>query len=364
MSSREQRVFFEKEVHSVAFSPDSRLLAVGLRHGVIVLYDVVDGEQVGKLSGHTKDVFSLAFLPSSGQLLASGSSDTTVRVWYVETCMQVALLEGHTMPVLCVAFSMDGGLLASVGESIRLWCSVDWSPAMVLADPCPTAVTFSPDNQWLAISSMTVPFFGGGGALKLWRLPDCTPGPEWPANMYCVRFSPNSKLLASGGGDPVLRLWDVGSDMHPRDLVTQHRGIVSLAFSPDGKQMVSCGTDDDRANGHLTDEVIQMYNDPGLCDRSVCVWDVAKGELLHQLTGHTNSVNMVAFAPNGNQVVSASTDKTVRIWTLPKWSDKTHRFFAPSFKSSVFCVICCVWRKSEWPCLPVEMWLEIFSLLQ
>jgi WD40 repeat protein len=64
-----------------------------------------------------------------------------------------------------------------------------------------------------------------------------------------------------------------------------------VAFSPDGKQVVS-----------------------GSEDKTVWLWDAATGTALQTLKGHSYSVNSVAFSPNGKQVVSGSGDKTVRLW--------------------------------------------------
>ena len=67
-----------------------------------------------------------------------------------------------------------------------------------------------------------------------------------------------------------------------------------MAFSPDGKRIVS-----------------------GSWDDTIKVWDTKTGQLLGTLKGHTDGVNGVAFSPNGTRIVSGGDDKTVKIWTLP-----------------------------------------------
>jgi WD40 repeat protein len=67
--------------------------------------------------------------------------------------------------------------------------------------------------------------------------------------------------------------------------------VSSVAFSPDGKQVVS-GSD----------------------DQTVKLWDTATGAALQTLKGHSGSVTSVAFSPDGKQIVSSSSDRTVRLW--------------------------------------------------
>ena len=115
--------------------------------------------------------------------------------------------------------------------------------------------------------------------------------------VYGVAFSPDGRLLASGGRDWTVRLWDPATGEHLRTL-TGHAGTVrGVAFSPDGRLLASgCSN-----------------------DRTVRLWDPATGEHLRTLTGHADGVWGVAFSPHGRLLASGggSDDMTVRLWTLP-----------------------------------------------
>src|SRR5262249_11970587 len=100
---------------------DGKTLASGSQDTTIKLWDVETGKEKSTLHGHINPVYSIAFSPD-GKILASGSHDKTVKLWDVATEREQATLIGHTDAVMSVTFSPDGKFLATLSNGqIRLW---------------------------------------------------------------------------------------------------------------------------------------------------------------------------------------------------------------------------------------------------
>ncbi|KAJ6019336.1 hypothetical protein N7522_001403 [Penicillium canescens] len=150
-------------VWSVAFSPDGRLLASGSSDRTVRLWDTTTGALQQTLEGHSDSVRSVAFSPD-GRLLASGSDDRTVRLWDTATGALQQTLESHSHldSVWSVAFSPDGRLLASGSSdrTVRLWDTTTGALQQTMSiDGMVTDLEFSQDGSSLStnLGSLDIP---------------------------------------------------------------------------------------------------------------------------------------------------------------------------------------------------------------
>jgi WD40 repeat protein len=123
---------------SVSWSPDGRSLVAGGDLGIISWDFKPDDRHhlLGDLGGRGSPAYSVSCSPD-GSILASTSSDSTVRIWNRSTRQVLRTLEGHTASVFCVSWSPDGRLLASKSDdgTIRLWRIDTWDPVAVFNVP-------------------------------------------------------------------------------------------------------------------------------------------------------------------------------------------------------------------------------------
>jgi WD40 repeat protein/serine/threonine protein kinase len=161
-------------------------------------------------------------------------------------------------------------------------------------------------------------------------------GRHW-GEAYSAAFRPDGKVIASGGSDGVIRLWDAET-LREQAVLTGHRGsVLSVTFSPDGQFLLSAGEDRTlwrwdvatgkqlrRFDGHtssvngaaLSADGRHALSGGGDGDNSVRLWDLETGEQLLRCTGHTAGVYSVALSADGLRALSGGNDRTARLWDL------------------------------------------------
>ncbi|MEH2224603.1 NB-ARC domain-containing protein [Nostoc sp.] len=279
-------------IHSVAFSPDGKLLATGDTNNEICLYQVADGKQLLTCKGHTGFIWPVTFSPD-GHILASGSDDQTVKLWDTRTGQCLTTLNEHNGGIWSVAFSPQGIILASTSEdqTIKLWDTNTGQCFKTLQGHSNrvTSVAFSPQGTTLA----------SGSDDKTVRLWDTSAGQclntvqVGNTGSRSVAFSPDGKILAIGCHDKTVRLWDLVTEQFLQILQGHTDCVNSVVFSSDGKTLASSSD-----------------------DQTVKLWDINTGRCCTTLQGHSSRIPSIAFSPEGTKIASGSEDQTVMFWDI------------------------------------------------
>ena len=373
---RKKRLWTNRNISCIAFSPDSRRLAGG-GWSELYLWDI-DTEERTTLTGHLAEVISVTFSPD-GQTLASASADELL-MWDSATGAQTGTITGHTQYIRGFAVSPDGRTIATGNrEQIRLWDTVNRAEKAILYedDWGNDNLAFSPNGSILATNigprirlwevatgthiTRLKTYRGSGVGGSIIRAIAFSPngcffanghiGNEtvwlWSAGLTrnqiltghtkqvsALAFSPDSRTLASGSFDHTIRLWNTETGEHKTTLIGHTKRIGSLAFSPDGKILASASRDgrvrlwDTISGGHKA--TLTGYSDSvafspdgktlaGVSNydgRTIRLWDVTRGINKTSLTGHASHVSHVAFSPDGKTLISTSYDGTILLWDL------------------------------------------------
>ncbi len=365
----------EAEVTAVAFSPDGRLLFTGDDLGRCRLWDASDIKQGSTLKllwesqRHSRGVIAACFLPG-GKRLLTASSDRTVAQWDAESGREVtALALGHPAAVTALAVSPDGHRALTTCEDghVRLW---DVDAARQLGDfgvpgETITSVAFSPDGS-AAVTTSTVasqPKDSAASArkhapapaeavseIRLWDLKTFKQLPgaggagapfhqfrETSALAWQTIYSPNGASLLTVIGNEV-RLFGAKSGQESMAFIPQG-AVASARFSPDGRRVVTSSWDNTariwnivgpRAEvklvghaGYVNDAVFSpgdgRYVATAGRDNEVILWDSAAGKLLARFNGkdgHHGPVTSAAFDAACQRLVTASQDRTAKIWDV------------------------------------------------
>jgi WD40 repeat protein/tRNA A-37 threonylcarbamoyl transferase component Bud32 len=239
--------------HPGRFSPDGRLIAVGLKEQGISFIDPTGLTPVGvPLLETGGEVKALAFSPD-GSLLAAVTSEGMATLWDVGS-RSLALRPFAVDPELAVgvSFSADGMMLATAGAGgVQLWDVATGASLGSVGDGSSAGdVAFSPNEPAVALVREgwieETGTYEGGGVAELWDVGDRSlirsfPLQEAAQGGYAVAFSPDGRMLATGGIDPVVHVWDVHTGDLIQELEQGAAGAFTLEFSPDGRWLAVSG---------------------------------------------------------------------------------------------------------------------------
>jgi WD40 repeat protein len=320
----EQRLVETDEViDHIAYSPDGSLFVTstdGSSSGTstdtrIQLRDSLDGKALRSLDDPLDQINTIVFSPD-GHKIAAGNPSGEVKVWSTDTGKVLHTFTDFQDHVFALAFSPDGNTLAGGGYDRRLvlWNTITGQAEQIFDDDSTaivTAIAYSPDGRTLAWSN-------GGGSIPLWDISSHRTIRKFqhPGGIASMAFSSDGKRLISAGGyqgedkDATLIVWDVATGMPTVTMDGHTEGITSALLNPNGQTLFS------------TDEQNVMR-----------LWDTTSGQLLEARNWIAIDGNAIAFSPHGQDLIAINPQRGLQLWDV-----KTHdliRIFAEQVRDII-----------------------------
>jgi RNA polymerase sigma factor (sigma-70 family) len=288
-------------VVALALAPDGKTVALAGDDRTVRLWDRTTGTEVRRWAGPANLWRQLAF-SSDGKVLAAVGDGGPLHLWETATGRVIPSLEGRTNPVSSVAFSPDSKVLAAADRNdmvVRLWdLAAGKEIHRLRGERKTTALAFSPDGKTLACGETREE--GKTlirSAIHLWdvatgREVGCCAGHIFGVEQ--LAFSPDGKKLISGGGGTSLRVWDAATGKDALPLAENESWVNCVAFSPDGRLLACSGM-----------------------DSTIRLWDPSSGKAVRVFEeGHRQRVWQIHFRPDGRSLVSSGHDGSMRLWDV------------------------------------------------
>ncbi|KAG0272345.1 Guanine nucleotide-binding protein G(I)/G(S)/G(T) subunit beta-2, partial [Linnemannia exigua] len=293
-------------LNSCAYSLDGEHCAVGASDGSMILYDAKTWMKIHTFGQGGGRVLSVAFSPNSKQIAAAGT-DGVVRLWSLDGSI-VRNLKRHYDYVNCVTYSPDDKVshLASVSDdgTILLWDVESGEAIFTLKSHNGRVLSaaFSPNGRILVTG-------GSDNTVRLWWVETGGAGQVLEGHtmeITSIAFSPNGFQFASGSSDGTIQVWETpeakdGSNLNQIAIIHTFRAGITLrgpsgqirtiAFSPTGLQIASA-----------------------FDDKILHIWDIQARVFTTVLRGHDDEVMGLVYSPDGGRIVSCSRDRTLRSW--------------------------------------------------
>ncbi len=285
-------------IKTISISPHLLMVATGSEDTTIRLWNIDTGAEIGLLTGHQKSVETIAFHPHQSGLLFSGDRAGQIRLWQVDKLTELISINSQQSKVNCLAISPDGRLMISGGsdKTIKIWLlgltderSIDNLATFKAHQLAVNGVAFNPIEGEVSFASVS-----SDRRVILWEMESATPLSIFTAHTQAVKtlaFSPDGKLLATAGDDGLILIWDMDCRKLVQTLSAHRWTISSLSFLANGNTLISASW-----------------------DGNIKFWQVNSGQEIDCLSTHQMEVFAMAIRKGSRYIVTASRDRTAKIW--------------------------------------------------
>lgn len=340
----------EGDVYCVTYSPDGRTLASAGKDGLIRLWDSTTLRVLREIHSGQGEVNEVVFTPD-GKTVASAGDDGTVRLWDIGSAKQRAILrmEGRRDELNALALSPDGKVIVAGGSDGRAWSwdaeSGTLKAARNLGTGAINYLAFAPDGRTVASASndhcvlLLDPatlrergqfHYPGGPMNSLAFNRDgraLAAGSSWSgriilwdrtmtmrfhrpvllghdSNVESLSFSPDDTLLASGGRDGRVKLWDIRSGGLLASMEGQAGRIWCVTFAPDGARLATA----------RQDGIIKLWNVHRDDHRTIRMLAETKNRTAKNWAEFLPS--WLAFAPDGQTLLTRTSNGELQRWSV------------------------------------------------
>jgi WD40 repeat protein len=300
---------------AAAVTPDGRVAAVGTRKGGIVFVDLRTGKQTVGAAGHVGDVQNDAVSPD-GRLFVTVGDDAKVIVWDTHTYAPLEILTGHGGRITGLAFSadsktlytcsLDGSILEwDLGNARRFGRPFSFRDGELGSDPgAPStpALAVAPDASRLAL-------LAAGRKVDVVRLSDLRTERTFGSHVTALAWSPDGSLVAAGGDDGRLQLWNVRTGRLVRSLAGFHglrngaEAVQAVAFDRTGRRVAAVDGD--------------FFPGPRAPYGHLAVWSAATGRTVVPPERRASFGYSVGFSPDDRTLVSGFAGGDAYVVGLP-----------------------------------------------
>jgi WD40 repeat protein/nucleoside phosphorylase len=283
-------------------TPDGQRVVSASHDETLKVWDLETGALLATLEGHASGVSACAVTPN-GRRLVSASWDRNLKVWDLGTGALLATLEGHAGPVNACAVTPDGRRVVSAShdETLKVWGLETGALLATLAGHAGrvSACAVTPDGQRVVSASHDE-------TLKVWDLETgalLTTLEGHAGVVTACAVTPDGRRVVSTSNNNTLKVWDLETGARLATLA----GYAKASWypgTPHARVVTACA---------VTPEGQRVVS--ASYDKTLKVWDLETGALLATLE-HAGGVTACEVTPDGRRVVSASGDRTLKVWDL------------------------------------------------